>query len=60
LRADRKQLLEDYEKYDDAASEIMMMTDDKFMVLMGEAFVECDEDFANDYCEKKKEVKFEY
>lgn len=34
----------------------MMVTEDKFMILMGEAFVECDEAFATEYCETKQAV----
>jgi prefoldin subunit 4 len=56
IRADLKQLKEDCDVLDDATSEIMLVTDGKFSVLMGEAFVECSEEFATEYCEKKQEV----
>ena len=56
LRLDLKQIAEDNEKLEDATAEIMMVTEDKFMILMGEAFVECDEAFATEYCEKEQEV----
>jgi prefoldin subunit 4 len=57
LRADLKQIQEDTEKLEDATAEMMLVTDGKFMILMGEAFVECSEEYATEYCEEKQEVE---
>jgi chaperonin cofactor prefoldin len=56
LRADLQQITEDMEKLDDATSEMMLSNNGKFMILMGEAFIECDEDYITEYCEEKIEV----
>ena len=56
LRADLQQITDDMEKLDDATSEMMLVTNGKFMILMGEAFIECDEDSITEYCDEKIEV----
>jgi chaperonin cofactor prefoldin len=56
LRADLQQITDDMEKLDDATSEMMLATNGKFMILMGEAFIECEEDYITEYCEEKIEV----
>lgn len=48
LRADITQSKSDSEKLDDATAEMMMSTDGKFMLLIGESFVEVGEDYANE------------
>mmetsp|Transcript_59605 Transcript_59605/g.104863 ORF Transcript_59605/g.104863 Transcript_59605/m.104863 type:complete len:131 (-) Transcript_59605:72-464(-) len=53
IRADVVQCKADSEKMDDATAEMMMSTDGKFMLLIGESFVEVDEDYATEYCEGK-------
>lgn len=58
IRAELKQCKEDVVKLEDAAAELMMMSDGKVMLLIGEAFIECTEDYANEYTEKKTEVDF--
>ena len=57
IRADVKQLKLDAEKLEDANTELMMNSseDGKVMLLIGEAFVEVDEDYATEYCEIKNE-----
>ncbi len=57
IRADVKQLKLDAEKLEDANTELMMNSseDGKVMLLIGEAFVEVDEDYATEYCEGKNE-----
>lgn len=55
LRAECKQMQSDIEKLDDATSELSMVIGGKVMVFIGESFVECTEDYANEYCEKKVE-----
>ena len=46
----------DLEKLDDAGTDVMMAVDGKLMVLIGEAFVEVDEDAATAHIDKKTEV----
>jgi len=48
IRADVVQCKADSEKMDDASAEMMMSTDGKFMLLIGESFVEVNEDYANE------------
>lgn len=48
LRADITQCKADCEKLDDATAEMMMSTDGKFMLLIGESFVDVGEDYANE------------
>lgn len=54
LRADIKQIKQDSEKLEDASTELMMAEGGRIMLLIGEAFVEVSEDYANEYCEKKQ------
>ena len=44
------------EKLDDAGTDVMMAVDGKLMVLIGEAFVEVDEDAATAHIDNKTEV----
>eukprot|EP00429_Kryptoperidinium_foliaceum_P092244 CAMPEP_0176196374 /NCGR_PEP_ID=MMETSP0121_2-20121125/6993_1 /TAXON_ID=160619 /ORGANISM="Kryptoperidinium foliaceum, Strain CCMP 1326" /LENGTH=104 /DNA_ID=CAMNT_0017535169 /DNA_START=23 /DNA_END=333 /DNA_ORIENTATION=+ len=53
IRADITQSKADMEKLDDATAEMMMNSDGKIMLLIGESFVEVGEDYANEYCEEK-------
>lgn len=48
IRADITQWKTDSEKLDDATAEMMMSTDGKFMLLIGESFVEVDEEYATE------------
>lgn len=54
-RAELRQLALDLEKMDDAATELMLAEGGRVMLLVGEAFVEVSEEYANEYCEKKQE-----
>jgi prefoldin subunit 4 len=54
LRAERQQGKLDVEKIGDALSDLEMLLDGKAMLLIGEAFVECDEEYANEYLEGKQ------
>jgi prefoldin subunit 4 len=56
LRADVKQYKADAERIDDAHTDMMMNSGDgKVMLLVGEAFVEVTEEYAEEYCETKSE-----
>ena len=57
ILADLKQIKEDIIKLEDATTELSLLIDGKFMILMGEAFLECSEDYVNEYCEQKIEVR---
>ena len=48
IRADTVQIKSDIEKLDDATAEMMMSTDGKFMLLIGDSFVEVGEEYANE------------
>jgi len=54
LRAERTQAKEDLQKIGDAVGDLELVLDGGTMVLIGEAFVECDEEFANEYLEGKQ------
>ena len=57
LRADVKQYKADAERIDDANTDMMMNSSGgKVMLLIGEAFVEVSEEFAESYCEEKSEA----
>ena len=58
IRAEIVQVKDDLNKIDDSVAEMesFLSDDGKVKLLIGEAFIECDEDFANDYLEKKKQV----
>lgn len=43
------------EGIDDASTELMMGSGDKVMLMLGEAFVEADEDEATEFCEAEVE-----
>lgn len=45
------------DKLDDATTELMTGEGDPVMLMLGDSFMECGEDYATDYCEKKQEVK---
>ena len=60
VKADIKQSQSDIEMFDDATSELMMLTSGKVMVMIGESFVESSEEYANNYCELKTQVIFLY
>lgn len=48
LRADLKQAKLDVEKLNDATAELESTLGGNFMLLVGETFIECDEDAANE------------
>jgi prefoldin subunit 4 len=57
LRADVKQYKADAERIDDANTDMMMNSSGgKVMILIGEAFVEVSEEFAESYCAEKSEA----
>lgn len=57
IRADLKQIKEDAEKLEDGTTELMMAGGDgNAMLMIGESFIVCTEDEANEYCEKKQKV----
>ena len=60
IKADIAQFNADVEKFDDASSELMLLSGDAVMLLVGETFIECTQEFANDYCERKTEVSLSY
>ena len=55
IRADVQQLKLDAEKLEDASTELMMAEGGgRVMLLMGETFVQVNEEYATEYCEKKQ------
>jgi prefoldin subunit 4 len=57
IRAEIKQKGLDAEKFDDASTELMMLEGGNVMLLVGESFIEVNEEYATQYCEKKHEVR---
>mmetsp|Transcript_33374 Transcript_33374/g.51145 ORF Transcript_33374/g.51145 Transcript_33374/m.51145 type:complete len:129 (+) Transcript_33374:119-505(+) len=55
LRRERDQLKKMLERMDDASTELMMATNPKVMIYIGEAFFEASEDEATEYCEAEVE-----
>ena len=57
IRADVKQYKADAERIDDANTDMMMnASGGQVMLLIGEAFVEVSEEYAESYCEAKSEA----
>lgn len=46
----------DMEKMEDASTELMMGEGGSVRILVGEAFIEVSEEYANQYCESKQQV----
>lgn len=44
------------DKLDDATTELMTGEGDSVMLMLGESFMECEEEYATEYCERKQEV----
>eukprot|EP00904_Undaria_pinnatifida_P006358 jgi/Undpi1/2852/HiC_scaffold_14.g06229.m1 len=44
------------DKLDDAATELMTGDGDKVMLMLGDSFMQCEEEYATEYCERKQEV----
>mmetsp|Transcript_27493 Transcript_27493/g.27714 ORF Transcript_27493/g.27714 Transcript_27493/m.27714 type:complete len:124 (-) Transcript_27493:88-459(-) len=55
VRSDLKQANTDVEIFEDATTEMMMVSGGKIMIFIAESFIEADEDIATAYCEKKSE-----
>eukprot|EP01041_Mallomonas_annulata_P007894 gene7894-16161_t len=55
LTAEMKQIQADIEKFEDATSEMMMLSGGKIMLLIGESFLDTTEDEATAYCERRVE-----
>lgn len=44
------------DKLDDATTELMTGEGDSVMLMLGDSFMECEEEYATEYCEKQQEV----
>lgn len=44
------------DKLDDATTELMTGDGDPVMLMLGDSFLHCEEDYATEYCERKQEV----
>lgn len=44
------------DKLDDATTELMTGDGDAVMLMLGDSFLHCEEDYATEYCERKQEV----
>mmetsp|Transcript_28037 Transcript_28037/g.39409 ORF Transcript_28037/g.39409 Transcript_28037/m.39409 type:complete len:135 (-) Transcript_28037:35-439(-) len=55
IRDTRQILKKKLEGIDDASTELMMGSGDKVMIMLGEAFIEVEEDEATEYCEEQVE-----
>ncbi len=54
LKVDKKALLEERGKLDDASTQVMLGDGEEIQLLLGEALVLVDEDYATEYCSKKQ------
>mmetsp|Transcript_11898 Transcript_11898/g.14393 ORF Transcript_11898/g.14393 Transcript_11898/m.14393 type:complete len:135 (+) Transcript_11898:88-492(+) len=55
IRDTRQKLKKQLEGIEDASTELMMGNGDKVMMMLGEAFIEIDEDEATEHCEEQVE-----
>lgn len=44
------------DKLDDATTELMTGEGDAVMLMLGDSFMECEEEYATEYCERQQEV----
>lgn len=44
------------DKLDDATTELMSGEGEPVMLMLGESFMQCEEDYATEYCERQQEV----
>lgn len=44
------------DKLDDATTELMTGEGDSVMLMLGDSFMECEEEFATEFCEQQQEV----
>ena len=45
------------DKLDDATTELMSGEGDSVMLMLGDGFVVCEEEYATEFCERKQEVR---
>lgn len=48
------------DKLDDATTELMSGEGDSVMLMLGDGFMECEEEYATNFCERKQEVRYMY
>lgn len=48
------------DKLDDATTELMTGEGDSVMLMLGDGFMQCEEEYATEYCERKQEVRRVY
>lgn len=53
----RRAIQDILDKLDDATTELMTGEGDAVMLSLGDSFMECEEEFATDYCEQQQEVR---
>lgn len=46
------------DKLDDATTELMSGEGDSVMLMLGDGFMECEEEYATNFCERKQEVRY--
>ncbi|CAB1116028.1 unnamed protein product [Ectocarpus sp. CCAP 1310/34] len=55
IREDKSHVKDILDKLDDATTELMTGEGDSVMLMLGDSFMECEEEFATDYCERQQE-----
>lgn len=55
LREDKAHIKDLLDKLDDATTELMTGEGESVMLMLGDSFMECAEDFATEFCEQKQE-----
>ncbi|CAN0072255.1 unnamed protein product [Ectocarpus sp. 6 AP-2014] len=57
IRDDKSHIKDILDKLDDATTELMTGEGDSVMLMLGDSFMECEEEFATDYCERQQEKR---
>ncbi|CAM9730388.1 unnamed protein product [Ectocarpus sp. 8 AP-2014] len=57
IRDDKSHIKDILDKLDDATTELMTGEGDSVMLMLGDSFMECEEEFATDYCEQQQEKR---
>eukprot|EP00752_Nemacystus_decipiens_P018188 g16318.t1 len=57
IRDDKSHIKDTLDKLDDATTELMTGEGDSVMLMLGDSFMECEEEYATEYCEKQQEER---
>lgn len=57
IKDDKSHIKDVLDKLDDAATELMTGEGDPVMLMLGDSFMKCEEEYATEYCERKQEER---